>query len=155
MAMYTFNLQTVLDHRQFVEDTLKKELADVRRQASAEKRQLEALKRKEMNTAATLKNEQAEGLSSDRVVAFHAYLQRLSARITDQQRIVAEIKVQETEKQDELIAAMKKRQILEKLKEQGLEKYNQRMQKKEMHFIDEVAVNQFVRKSTQNNGDAQ
>ena len=63
--MYTFKLQTVLDHRQFVEDNLKKEFADLRQQADAARQELERLKRKAMDTAAVLKQEQAAGLPSD------------------------------------------------------------------------------------------
>ena len=62
---------------------------------------------------------------------------------------------QELEKQDALLEAMKKRQILEKLKDQGIDRYNQMMLKKEMDFIDEIAVNQFVRKTINVNGDCE
>ena len=153
--MYTFNMQTVLDHRQYIEDNLKKELAEIRQQAIAAQQQMESLKRKEMDTAAALKLEQAEGVSSDQVVAYHAYLKRLSDHISRQMNVVGEIKDLESKKKDELLEAMKKRQILEKLKDQGLDRYNQMMLKKEMNFIDEVAVNQFVRKTIEKSGGGQ
>ena len=51
------------------------------------------------------------------------------------------------------LKAMKKRQILEKLKEQGLDRYHQSILKKERVFIDEIAVNQFVRSTLSRNGD--
>ena len=153
--MYTFNMQTVLDHRQFIEDNLKKELADIRQQATATQQQIKSLKRKEMDTVTALKREQAEGVSSDQVVAYHAYLKQLSDRIARQITVACEIKDRESNKQDELLEAMKKRQILEKLKEQGLDRYNQMMLKKEINFIDEIAVNQFVRKTIQNSGEGQ
>jgi flagellar FliJ protein len=150
--MFTFKLQTVLDHRQFVEDNLKKEHAEIRQQAMAEQQKLESLERKEMETRASLKLEQAQGLSSDRVVAYHAYLNRLTDLSRSQKTVIREIKKQESKKQDELLEAMKKRQILEKLKDQEHERFNQTLLKKEMTFIDEIAVNQFVRKSIEKNG---
>lgn len=153
--MYTFKLQAVLDHRQFSEDNLKKELADIRQQVMAARQQLESLKREAMDTVAALKQEQANGLSSDQVVAYHAYLKRLSDCITRQQTVTGEMRERESEKQAELLEAMKKRQILEKLKDQGLDRYNQVMLKKEMNFIDEIAVNRFVRKTIQQSGDGQ
>ena len=153
--MYTFNMQTVLDHRQFIEDQLKKDLAEIRQLAMAAHQQMTLLKSKEIDTRAALKREQAKGVSSDQVVAYHAYLQRLSAGIAKQLAIISEIKDRETKKQDELLAAMKKRQILEKLKDQGLDRYNQMMLKKEMNFIDEIAVNRFVRKTIQKSGEGQ
>ena len=150
--MFTFKLQTVLDHRQFVEDNLKKEHAEIRQQAMAEQQKLESLERKEMETRAALKLEQVQGLSSDRVVAYHAYLNRLTDLSRSQKTVIREIKKQESKKQDELLEAMKKRQILEKLKDQEHERFNQALLKKEMTFIDEIAVNQFARKSIEKNG---
>lgn len=145
--MYSFKLQPVLDHRQYIEDDLKKELAEIKQRVSLARQQLDSLKRKEMNTASALKMQQKEGLSSDQVLAYHDYLKRLSNQIADQNKLTAEIEAQELEKQDALLEAMKKRQILEKLKDQGVDRYNQVMHKKEMNFIDEIAVNQFVRKT--------
>ena len=145
--MYTFNLQTVLDHRQFIEDNLKKELAECKQQVIAARQQLEALRRKEMDTAAALKLEQEKGLSSDQVIAYHNYLRRLAGHIVRQKEIVDETMALKTAKQNELVEAVKKRQILEKLKDRGLERYNRAMLKREMAFIDEIAVNRFVRKT--------
>jgi len=147
--MYTFNMQTVLDHRQFIEDQLKKDLAEIRQQVMAAQQQMKLLKRKEMDTRTALKQEQAEGVSSDQVVAYHAYLKRLSDRIARQVTVISEIRERESKKQDALLEAMKKRQILEKLKDQSLDRYNQMMLKKEMNFIDEVAINRYARKTIQ------
>lgn len=153
--MYTFKMQTVLDHRQFIEDNLKKEHAEICQQKIAACQQLESLKRKEMDSVAALKREQATGVSSAQVVAYHTYLKRLADRIARQMTVVKEIEDQELKKQDELLEAMKKRQILEKLKDQDLGRYHRMMLKKEMNFIDEIAVNQFVRKTIEKNGEGQ
>ena len=149
ITMYTFNMQTVLDHRQFIEDQLKKDLAEIRQQVMAAHQQMKLLKRKEMDTRTALKKEQAEGVSSDQVVAYHAYFKRLSDRIARQVTVIGEIRDRESKTQDALLEAMKKRQILEKLKDQSLDRYNQMMLKKEMNFIDEVAINRYVRKTIQ------
>lgn len=145
--MHRFNMQTVLDHRQFVEDLLKKDLAEIRQQAMAAHQQMNLLERKEMDTHTALKQEQAKGVSSDQVVAYHAYLKQLSERIARQVTVLSEIRERESKKQDALLEAMKKRQILEKLKDQSLERYNLMLLKKEMNFIDEMAINQFARKT--------
>lgn len=153
--MYTFKLQAVLDHRQFVEDNLNKELAQIRQQIMTARKHLDRLKRKEMHTFAELKERQADGLSSDQVVAYHAYFKRLCERIAGQKTAVDEIREKESEKQEELLEAMKRRQILEKLKEQGLERYNRVLVKKEMAFIDEIAVNRFARKTFEKCGEGE
>jgi len=150
--MYTFKLQTVLDHRQHLEDHLKITLAEIKQQRLAAQQRLETLKSKEMNTITELNQQQGAGLSSDQVLAYHAYLKRLSDRITAQSTRVDQTRTQESDTQAELLEAVKKRQILEKLKDQGLIRYNQMMLKKEMDFIDEIAVNQYVRNSISQEG---
>lgn len=153
--MYKFKLQAVLDHRQFCEDNLKKELADIRHHRLAAQQQLNALKEKEMDTGAALKGEQKQGISSGQVVTYHQFLQWLSQCMAEQKTMVAQLNQQEAAKQVELGEAMKKRKILEKLKDQGLERYNQLMLKKEVNFIDEIAVNQFVRNTIHTRGEGQ
>jgi flagellar FliJ protein len=153
--MYTFNLQIVLDHRQYIEDNLKKELAGIKQQVARAQQRLDEMERKEMETAAVLKDEQSKGLSSDGVIAYHAYLKRLADRMERQQATLGKLKDAESEKQNELLEAIKRRQILEKLKEQGLDRYNRAMLKKEMELIDELAVNRFARKMINANGESE
>jgi flagellar FliJ protein len=135
------------------EDNVKKELAKIRQQVRENKLKLDGLKQKEMNTIHALEKEQAQGLASDGVVAYHAYLKNLSQQISQQQKIIDNIHAQEAAKQSELYEAMKKRQILEKLKEQGVDRYHKNILKKESAFIDEIAVNQFVRSKMNSNGE--
>ena len=151
--MYTFRLQSVLDHRQIVEDNVKKELAQIRQQVAESQKKLEWLKQKEMETVQTLQQDQIQGLSSDGVLAYQAFLKNLSQRMIDQQKAIDRICAQEAAKKSELLEAMKKRQILEKLKEKGVAHYQQSIFKKEQAFIDEIAVNQFVRSSLTHNGE--
>lgn len=153
-AMYTFNLQIVLDHRQFVEDNLKKEVAEIQQQVTQTRQELDMMKRKEMDTATVLKEEQSKGLSSDGVIAYHTYLKRLADRIESQASTLGKLAEAESEKKNELLGAMKRRQILEKLKEQGLDRYNQALLKKEMELIDELTVNRFARKMMNANGES-
>lgn len=151
--MYTFRLQSVLDHRQLVEDNVKKELAQIRQQVVESQKKLEWLKQKEMQTVQTLQHDQIQGLSSDGVLAYQTFLRNLSQRMIDQQKTIDRICAQEAAKKSQLLEAMKKRQILEKLKEKGVEHYQQSIFKKEQAFIDEIAVNRFVRSSLTNNGE--
>ena len=151
--MQPFKLQAVLDHRQFVEDNLKKELADIRHQVELAEQHLKALQQKEVETGQRLKTEQAGGISSDQVIGYHAYLRSLADSIRRHQEALATLQRREKTKQDEVLEAMKGRQILEKLKDQEMDRRRREQMKKEMRFIDEIAVNQFVRKSLNSHGD--
>lgn len=145
---YSFKLQTVLDHRQFLEDNLKKELANLRQLADAAEDRLNMLLKKEAQTQSTLAGRQREGLASDQAVAYHAYLQRLGREIDSQRGEIDAISERVIKKQEDVLAAMKNRQILERLKETDVERYNTIRQRKEAAFVDEIAVNRFARRQT-------
>lgn len=153
--MAIFRLQAVLDHRQFIEDTLKRELADIQRQASQAGRRLDALHQKEVQTIEAMKHEQNAGLASDQAAAYHNYLSCLARRIDDQRRVVAEMTSMAAQKQADLVRAMKNRQIIETLREQSMNRQHRALMKKEMDFIDEIAVNRFARKQAIGPGDGQ
>ena len=105
--MQPFKLQAVLDHRQFVEDNLKKELADIRHQVELAEQHLKALQRKEVETGQRLKTEQAGGISSDQVIGYHAYLRSLADSIRRQQEALVTLQRREKAKQDEVLEAMR------------------------------------------------
>ncbi len=153
--MYTFNLQAVLDHRQLIEDQLKRELAHLQHSLQLARQELERLENRMNATMVTLQQEQAAGMSSGQVVAVHAYLRRLSERISRQTGLVVDVEKQASTKRDQLNEALKRRKILENLKEQGLERYQRMMVKKEMNFIDEIAVSRFVKGAMAKNGEGQ
>ena len=151
--MYKFNLQSVLDHRQLIEDNLKKEFSEIKVKVIVEEQLLEVLKRKEMKTIHALKLEQNSGISSQQVVTYHTYINRLFERMTEQEAAIDGIRAEEVKKHGEVLEAVKKRKILEKLKVKGIDRYRQMILDQETKFIDEIAVNQFVRKSIHSRGE--
>ncbi len=153
--MYIFNLQAVLDHRQLVEDQLKRELAQIQRRLKTAQQEMGSLENRVNATMATLQQEQAVGMSSDQVVSVHTYLRRLAGQITTHKGLLADLEAQRSTKRDELNDALKRRKILENLKEQGLERYQRKIAKKEMNFIDEIAVSRFARRVMAKTGGGQ
>ena len=150
--IYTFKLQAVLDHRQFLEDNLKKELAELRQAQTDAEDRLKMLNEKEHRTRETLSREQARGLFSNQVVTYHAYLKRLDDQIDSQKAEISVISERVIKKQDEVLDAMKNRQILEKLKEKDHERFNLNLQHKETAFTDEIAVSRFARQAVNHRG---
>lgn len=151
--MYHYKLQAVLDYRKMIEDHLKKELSEIREKIALEEDLLNALKRKEMKTIRALKKEQDSGISSYQVVAYHTYLDRLLKRMAEKQALVDELRTEETRKHENVLEAVKKRKMLDRLKSKGVDRYRQMILDQETKFIDEIAVNQFARKSIEIHGE--
>lgn len=145
--MFKFNLQPLLNHRRYLEEVLQKELAQFRKRLIAEQNKLRHLKEKKREYSQRLQQrQQINGTVSD-LILYLRYLDRLSTELEHQHRQVVAAEKNFKNKRNDLIEIMKKRKVLEKLKENRSKAYQQQMLKNERKFMDEVAAKQFSSKS--------
>jgi flagellar FliJ protein len=145
--MFKFNLQPLLNHRRYLEEVLQKELAQFRKRLTSEQNKLRHLKEKKREYSQRLQQRQkVSGTASD-LILYLQYLDRLSTELEHQHQQVVAAEKDFKNKRNDLIETMKKRKILEKLKENRSRAYQQQMLKNERKFMDEVAAKQFNSKS--------
>jgi flagellar FliJ protein len=145
--MFKFNLQPLLNHRRYQEEILQKELAQFRNRLTAEQNKLQHLKEKRREYSFRLQQRQkVNGTVSD-LILYLQYLDRLSTELDYQRQQVIVAEKDFKKKRNDLIEIMKKRKVLEKLKENRSKAYLQQMLKNERKFMDEVAAKQFSSKS--------
>ena len=141
--MYQFNLEPLLNHRRYLEEVLQKELADLKIRLDAETGKLWALREKKRKTVLQLEEKQTDGRSASEIKLYVDFLEQLLKKVEAQRKKVLEAERLFSLKRQDLVTAMKKRKILERLKEKGLQAYEQEQLKKERNFMDEVAGRQF------------
>jgi flagellar FliJ protein len=141
--MYKFNLESLLNHRIYIEETLQKELAISKRLLVDGKNKLKTYQKEKEKYGLQLQQKQKEVHTVFEISLYVDYVKRLAKDIESQRKKVLEAKKKFGQKRNDLIEAMKKRKILEKLKAKGLEEYQKEMRKKELDFMNEVAVNQY------------
>jgi len=141
--MYRFNLEPLLNHRRYQEEILQRELADLKKRLAAEKDKLRALKKKMREYLQHLRQKQKEGRRASEIKLFFDFVDHISQDIRDQHQKVAGAEQDFYLKREALIAVMKKRKALDKLKAKGRQAYQQRLLKRERDFMDEVAGRQF------------
>jgi flagellar FliJ protein len=141
--MYRFNLEPLLNHRRYQEEVLQRELAALKIRLAAEKDKLRALKRKMRNYLHDLQQKQKEGRCAAEIKLFFDFVGHVSNEIRAQYQKVTGAEQNLYFKREELIAAMKKRKALDKLKAKGLQAYRQKLLKKERDFMDEIAGRHF------------
>jgi flagellar protein FliJ len=141
--MYRFNLEPLLNHRRYQEEVLQRELAGLKKRLAAEKDKLRALKRKMREYLRDLKQKQKEGSSASEIKLFFDFVDHISNAIRVQHQKVGAAEQVFFLKREELIAIMKKRKALDKLKAKGWQAYQQKQLKKERDFMDEAASRQF------------
>lgn len=137
--MYRFKLEALLKHRRHQEEVLQKELADAQKKLAAEQSIQRAFERKKRRRVQELQRRQTSGNTITDIVLYLTYIEHLSANIEDQKQRVQIVQQLAHQKRNELIASMKKRKALEKLKEKGRQAYQYKQMQEERKFMDEVA----------------
>jgi flagellar FliJ protein len=147
IVSFKFKLESLLSHRQFVENVLEKELAAAEKRLSAERRIENYLKEKQVRFAEELKkNLQApKPVSENRL--YVTYIASLSKKIDDQRLKVQTAEFERRGKKIDLLKAVKKRKILERLKETHADQYHRFYLKKEQEASDEIGIQQYNRKT--------
>lgn len=144
--MYQFNLQPLLNHQRFIEEQHQKELAEIRLQLEEQNTKLEQMIQKEAKMTAHLKEKQSETLNSDELILYRHYFDRLREEVARQRDITRKTERCFRIKQEELMEAVKKREMLEQLKEKGLSAYQEKLLRKEQADLNEAAQSAYNRK---------
>ena len=144
--MYRFKLQALLNHRRHQEEVCQKELAEAQRDLSDAQEKLRCIKRDKRDNIQKLQAMQNERHNASEVLLFINYIEQLSRELDSQSQQVHSASKHVTQKRENLIAIMKKRKTLEKLKEKGWLEYQKKMMQAERKFNDEVAATRHIRK---------
>ena len=143
--MYRFRLEALLKHRKHQEEILQRELALARRQMLAEQKILHVQKASLRQHQRELQLRQQQGRRVSEILLVIDYLGKLAEDLEKQRKRVAAAEQGFQKIRQELIEAVKKRKILQKLKERQSERHQQRLRKKEQDAMDEVAATRFQR----------
>lgn len=143
--MYTFKLEALLNQRRYQEEVLQKDLAASKTVLIDEQAKLQDLKGAKRKCAQGLHQKQQTGKSAADIQSYFVYLEQLSKDIEKQRQCVVKAESKFIAIRNDLIEAMKKRKSLEKLKEQQFKAYQQKIQRTERNFMDEVAINRHIR----------
>jgi flagellar FliJ protein len=141
--MFRFNLQAVLNHRQFIEESLQKAYAHLKGMLSREQDVLANFEKQQTRLIDELSQKQSQDTTSSELLLYVTFLDRLKADLKKQQQKIAALEQEATQKRNELLEAMKNRKAMEKLKEKKLAEHMEDIAKKEQAFLDEIGINRF------------
>jgi flagellar FliJ protein len=138
--VFQFRFETLLMARQNAEECLQKELSEARRRLAAEQFVLREKKGARRQCLQERRRRQRQGFRGSDMLLFEAYLHRLNRDIDGQRKRVAQVERQVGQTRLALIEAMKKRKILETLKEKDQASHIRTAAERERKFIDEAAA---------------
>ena len=142
--MYRFPLESVLIHRQFIVETLQKDLAETEIELIGEKRTLNTLEKTVAGCAKNLDSRREKEMTPLENRLYIDYLDRLTGDARKQAERIASLEKERDAKRVVLGEAMKKQKTMERLKEKGHKEYERKTARQERTAMSEVAVNRFA-----------
>lgn len=139
-----------MDYRQQEEDMIQQELAKIQSVLKEEKEKLNKLVTNKSKIQTKLKKKESSSINLQQAVMYRDHLEVLAAKIEEQQEVVAQIKKEFEKCRSRLLDKSKECKMLNKLKEKQFTIYKKEFLKEEQKNIDELATNNFIRQSDNN-----
>jgi len=143
--MFTFSLEPVLKHREHIEETLQKDLSVLQRLLFEKQEQLLNAQVRHDELRDRLEHKQRQESTVGEILLYVKYLERIALDLRRRQQEVVDAEQKMNAKRNELVAAVKKRKMLDKLKEHSFTAYTKEERRREEKVMNDVAVSQFSR----------
>ncbi len=141
--MFTFRLEPVLNHREAIEDSLKKEVAMCKTLLDQEKKKFRSYTKTKHRMLGDLRRKQKGHMSISEMLLYVSFIEQLTRDLELQKQKVVEAEKKLDLKRERLVAAMKGKKSLEKLKEKGWKVHQKNELKEEQNFLNEMGIYRF------------
>lgn len=141
--MFVFKLQQVLDYRINIEEKILHEFSEQKRCLALEEFRLKNLIEERINSIGELKKMRNVAVHSDDIALYVSYIERTRAEEEKQKKVIISLKERLENKRKELVEAVKRRKVMERLKEKHKEEFEKDMREMEQRNSDEMTVLRF------------
>jgi flagellar protein FliJ len=144
--MFVFRLQSVLDYRKNIEQKILSEFSEKKRQLDAETQKLNNLIIERVNLLDDLRKMQDRHLHADEIASYVSYIEQLRDDEEKQKKVIIDVQEHVELIRKELLEAVRKEKVMEKLKERHAEEYEGVIRAREQKNSDEMSVLKFGRR---------
>ena len=144
--MFSFRLQSVLDYIKQLEEKVISEFSDIKRRFDYTKEILKKLKKEKADLISRLNGREDNKWCTANVSAYFLYINYIKNKEKYHEEIISKIEREMEEKRSELLYVIKKRKVLELIREKKLEEYRINLISKERKELDELGTSGYVRK---------
>ena len=144
MKKFRFSLETVMEYKQQVLDSLQAEHGAILAKVREQEEYIEVLEADYRSLSGEFNQRKLEGLSMLDAIKYEQYLRSSERQIEDAYAHLAKLRAQAEKKRAEVVEAKKETSSIEKLREKKLESYNKAVQKSEENLIDEFVTTKRV-----------
>lgn len=143
MKKFKFNLQGVLNFKEFKRDLLRQDLARILGKLEAEKDKLTYFIEEFERNKSQLTEELLNNNNNKTIFYYQDYIVFLKNKIMDEKRIIEVMEEVVLKKRKEIENAEKEKKVVEKIKDRKFEKYESDMKMKEQKEMDEISIQRF------------
>ena len=143
----TFRFETLLRLRKNAENLEQKVMAEMQNHLYSRQNELQNLKSSDTKNKGELQTRLQQSIPGRTLGLYDRYFQSLGVRSGLQEQIISETGEKVEAKRLELVEAMKKRRVLEILRDRDILKKKHKALKDEIAFIDEIAPTRWQMKS--------
>jgi flagellar FliJ protein len=144
--MFVFQLQSVLDYRKNIEEKILNDFSEKKRELKEERLKLKNLVEERANLIEALRKMQGRQVHAEDIATLVSYVEQVREEEKKQKKVIAQLKEQLEAKRKELLEAVKKRKVMETLRERHLEEYEFDMRALEQKNSDEMSVLMYGRR---------
>ena len=144
MKKFSFSLETVLEYKQQVLDSLQTEHGAILDRVKRQEDLIETLEADYRALAGEFNQRKMEGLSILDAMKYEQYLRSSERQLEEAYDHLEKLREQEEAKRSEVVEAKKETSSIEKLREKKLDSYNKAVQKSEENLIDEFVMTKRV-----------
>ena len=139
MGKFTFNLESLFEHRTRLMELRQKEFGEALRRLEEEREKLAALRDVYARTSRDLDELKERSGQTPELGLYHAYLTRVRNTIAGQEEFVSGLAAEFEEKRKTLLDATKDKQAVEKMKEKSYERFVKDQDRQEQKVMDDIA----------------
>lgn len=136
---------SLLKYREFLEETMKYELAEVMEKLELEEKKLFALEEICRQAVEELKERQQREVPSHEIFMYHSYLHQITLDIEIQGRRVAEAAKKYNDRESALISASQDKRVVEKVRDKDLNSKKEHVKKEDKKTMNEIGSNRYTR----------
>lgn len=143
----TFRFETLLKLRKNAESLEQRQMAEIQSHLYDRQNELHDLNSSGTHNKETLQTRLQQSISGRTLGLYDRYFQSISIRSSLQEQIIMKAGEKVEAKRSELVEAMKKRRVLEILKDRDILKKKRKALKDEISLMDEIASSRWQMKS--------
>jgi flagellar protein FliJ len=146
LAKFVFSLETLLQHRERIEQRERDELFRLNYKYQIELRNREVLIDNLKNTMEDLSRKQSEKPVSQELNWFYLYINRLGLEIKESEERLSQLELTVQKQKEAVIEASKKKKVLASLKAKKEKEFAFALEKQEQKEIDELMATRHINK---------